>query len=86
MQLAKLMTNILPFYYSFIEKQAKKEKSSKRDIIEKAIVLYMKEEQKKAVWNQYEKMSADKDYQKEMGNMANMGMSYYLKDLEKYER
>ena len=82
MQLAKLMTNILPIYYQFIETQARKEKSSKRDVVERAIALYMAEEQKKSIWNQYEKMSEDKAYQKEMRHMAKMGMNYYLKDID----
>ena len=41
MAFMKLMTNILPAYYTFLEKEAKRHHKSKRQIIEEAIALYM---------------------------------------------
>lgn len=82
MQSAKLMTNILPQYYSFIENEAKRSKRSKREIIEEAISIYMKELKRRKVMSQYEAMTGDEEYQNELVETANLGIEYYLSELE----
>ena len=82
MQLAKLMTNITPQYYSFIEKEAERSNRSKREIIEEAIGFYIKELKKKRVMAQYKALSDDQEYQNELVENAELGMEYYLSELE----
>ena len=82
MTAAKLMTNLLPSYYDFIEKEARQKKKSKRQIIETAIALYMRESEKQRLLSAYKSMGEDKEYQKEMKEDAELGMGYYLNDLE----
>ena len=82
MQTAKLMTNILPQLYTFIEQEAKSSKRSKREIIEEAIFFYIKEKQKKDLFKAYEAMANDTEYKQEMQDLSEVGMDYYLNDLE----
>jgi len=82
MPLAKLMTNILPRYYQFIEMWAKETKRSKRAIVEEALQVYMREIKREKILKQYQAMQNDEAYQKEMVEMANLGMDYYLKDID----
>lgn len=78
---AKLMTNIAPNYYAFIEKEAKQQNRSKRDIIEEAIKLYMKKKWRDEVFESYKGMENDEEYKKEMVELAEEGMEYFLKDI-----
>jgi hypothetical protein len=82
MSTAKLMTNILPDYYNFIEKEAKRSQRSKREVVEEAVSLLMKQQAREGLMAQYAEMADDKEYQKEMSEMAEIGMETYLNDLE----
>lgn len=82
MQPAKLMTNILPQYYAFIENEAQESNRSKREIIEEAIQLYMRESKKRKIMAQYAGMAQDEEYKNELLEGANLGMEYFLSDLE----
>jgi CRISPR/Cas system-associated protein Csm6 len=79
---AKLMTNILPQYYVFLEEESERAKKTKREIIEEALALYKREEKKKEIINAYKKMADDKEYLEEMHEMAEMGMEYFLTDID----
>ena len=82
MTTAKLMTNILAPYYSFIEKEAKRSKRSKREVIEEAIALYIKEVKRQKIMEEYKSMEKDEDYLNEMVESAEIGMDYYLNDID----
>ena len=83
MKPAKLMTNILPSYYAFIEKEAKKHNKAKRDILEEAIRFYMKEKLKEELTASYQQMAKDQEYLDEMTKTAEIGMDYFLRDIDK---
>ncbi len=78
----KLMTNILPSYYSFIDKEAKRQHRTKRDIIEEAIGMYMRQRKKEEIVKSYEAMSKDSEYLDEMTRLAEEGMEYFLTDID----
>ena len=84
MRLAKLMTNILPFYSIFLEEEARETRRTKREIIEAAIAMYIKEKKKRAIINAYRKMSKDKGYLLESVSTAEIGMDYFLTDINNY--
>lgn len=86
MALAKLMTNLMPQYYDFLKKEAKRRGKTMREILEEAIRLYKREKKKEEIRKGYDGMENDKEYLEEMRAMAEMGMEYYLKDLEKAEK
>ena len=62
MSYTKLMTNIFTPYYSFINKEAKRQNKTKRDIIEDAIKSYMHERKKEQIKKSYKAMSEDTEY------------------------
>ena len=76
------MTNILPQYYDFLEQESSRSKKSKRDIIEEALSLYIRELKKQSVMNQYKKLAGDVDYQSELNESAELGIEYYLSETE----
>lgn len=78
----KLMTNILPAYYAFIEAEAKREKKTKRQVIEEAIQFYMREKKRQHLRKAYEAMANDEEYLKEQVEIAEWGMQYYLTDID----
>ena len=78
----KLMTNILPSYYSFIEKEAKRSHKSKREVVEKAIALYIKEMKKKQILSQYKAMGKDEEYRNELTEDAELGIEYFLTETD----
>ncbi len=82
MATAKLMTNLLPAYYSFLQKEQKDSGKTKREIIEEALALYMRAKKKREIENAYKAMAEDKEYLEEMREMAEMGMEYYLIDID----
>lgn len=85
MAVAKLMTNLLPQYFSFLHEEAKRQKKTMRQVLEEALALYRREKKKALIRAQYEKMGQDEEYQKEMSEMAEEGMSYYLQDIDQDE-
>lgn len=86
MQTAKLMTNIMPQLYSFIEKEAKRSKRSKREVVEEAVELLMKKILKDHIMEQYASIENDIEYQNEMREMAEMGMGTYLEELDNADK
>jgi hypothetical protein len=79
---AKLMTNILPRYYDFIDRVSRQQGKTKREIIEAALALYMRELRKQKISQAYDAMEKDKEYLNEMREMAELGMEYYLTDID----
>ena len=71
----KLLTNIDIFYYNFISDESKKNKTTKRSIIEKAISLYIQEQNKKKIKDSYKEMWKDEQYLNEMVENSNF-LSY----------
>jgi len=67
----KLLTNIDSIYYTFIEEEARENKTTKRSVIEKAINHYMTEQKKRKIKNEYAKMWKDKEYLDEMVDNSN---------------
>jgi hypothetical protein len=74
MQTAKLMTNILFSYYTFIDTTAKKEGKTKRQILEEAIKLYITEKKKKEIEEAYKRMAEDKEELQLQKELAAEGM------------
>jgi hypothetical protein len=81
MAFAKLMTNLLPQYYQFLQGEAKRQKRTMRQIVEEALALYRREKKKEFIREGYRRMGQDKEYLAENLAMAEEGMSYYLKDI-----
>ena len=79
---AKLMTNIRPSYYAFLEKEVKRSHKTKRQLIEEALDLYMRELKRQAIIEAYKGMEHDEEYKKESVEMAEWGMRYFLKDID----
>ncbi len=82
----KLMTNIKPDYYAFIEREAKKQSKTKRAILEEAIKIYMREIKKEKMIAAYKKMAEDKGYLEEQKEMAEWGMDYFLIDIDNADK
>lgn len=80
--MSTLMTNLLPIYSNFLKDQSKRTKKTKRQILEEAIALYMKEIKRRALMAQYQKMGQDEDYQNELVEGAEIGMDYFLMDID----
>lgn len=78
----KLMTNILPAYYSFIEQVAKSENKTKREVIEEAMEFYIREKKRQKIRQAYKAMENDEEYLKEQVETAEWGMAYYLQDID----
>ena len=83
---AKLMTNIRPAYYSFLEREAKRSRKTKRELIEEALDLYMRELKRQEIIRGYEGLEQDHEYLKEMKEMAELGMEYYLTDIDNADK
>lgn len=79
---AQLMTNILPSYYQFLEKESKRSHKTKREIIESALKLYIKEKKKESIEKAYQAMAEDEEYLSEMNETAELGISYFLIDID----
>ena len=65
---AKVMTNINPRYYEFLEFYSKKNKVTKKQIIEAALDKYIKFLKEEKIKKEYESMGRDKKYLDEMQN------------------
>jgi len=63
---AKIMTNINPKYYEFLESYSKKNKVTKKQIIEAALDKYIKFLKEEKIKKEYELMAEDKEYLDEM--------------------
>lgn len=83
MAAVKFMTNLLPQYYNFLKAEAKRRKKTMREILEEAISIYRREIKKEKIRQDCARMSKDKEYLDEMVQMAEEGMEYYLKDIDK---
>ncbi len=86
MPVAKLMTNLQPAYYSFLEKETKRSHKTKRQLIEEALDLYIRELKRQAIIKGYEGLEHDYEYHKEMKEMAELGMEYYLTDIDNADK
>jgi len=62
----KLMTNIDSYFYNFIDLESKKNKVSKREVLEKIISEYIENRKKQQLENAYKNMWDDIDYLEEM--------------------
>ncbi len=80
MAVAKLMTNILPEFYNFLEKEGSRLNKTKREIIEEALQLYIKNRKKKLIEKHYKAMFEDIVYLEELRTDAESGMEYFLED------
>jgi len=58
----KLLTNIDYKYNEFLVSQAKKTKTTKRNILEQALEIYIQYLQKQEIEKQYQKMADDQQY------------------------
>lgn len=76
------MTNLLPDLYAFIKHEAKVQKKTMREILEEAISVYKREKKKEWIIKGYEGMENDQEYHKEMKKTAEMGMEYFLQDID----
>ncbi len=64
----KLMTNIDSFFYNFIDSEAKKNKLSKRQLLENIIWEYIESRKKSQLEKAYSNMWQDEEYLAEMQN------------------
>lgn len=62
----KLMTNLDVFFYNFISNEAKNNKTTKREILEKIIWYYIENKKKKEIEELYKSMWKDEEYLAEM--------------------
>lgn len=67
----KLLTSIDNVYYSFIENEAKKNKTTKKSVVENIINYYIQEQKKKNIQKEYTKMWKDEEYLNEMVDNSN---------------
>lgn len=72
----KFMTTIDSRYTVFLKSYSKKYQITQRSIIEKALDVYIKQQQDKSLDEQYAKMWTDKDYLKELSENAESYLSY----------
>lgn len=79
--MAKLMTNIQPEYYEFIEKEANAKSISKRDVIEAAIQLYREKVEYAKMEHQY-KEGYDEEYQKELIEWSELGLGDFVNTID----
>ncbi|MFH0820287.1 MAG: hypothetical protein V1908_00785 [Candidatus Peregrinibacteria bacterium] len=82
MPTAKLMTNIRPSYYAFLEREVERSHKTKRQLIKEALDLYMRELKRQAIIEGYKGMEHDEEYKKEMRETAEWGMQYFLTDID----
>jgi len=82
MPAVKLMTNLLPDLYAYVKEEARAQKKSMRAIIEEAILVYRKEKKKARIIKDCERLAEDKEYLEEMVETAELGMEYYLQDID----
>lgn len=68
----------------WVEERAKKEKKTKRSVLEEAVDYYKHTVKKKEIEKGYERMAKDKEYMKEMVEMAEEDMTSYSQQLNKY--
>ena len=62
----KLMTNIDPIMYTFIDVEAKKNKLTKRALLERIISNYMENKKHRSLVSAYKEMWNDTEYLNEM--------------------
>lgn len=62
----KLMTNIDSYFYNFIDTEAKNNKVSKRELLERIISYYIETKKNKEIENSYSLMWNDEEYLTEM--------------------
>ncbi len=62
----KLMTNIDSYFYSFLNKESKENKISKREVLERIIADYIEKQKQEKIKQSYEVMWKDEDYLIEM--------------------
>lgn len=70
----KLMTNIDSYFYMFLDSESKKEKVTKRELIERIIAEYIQNQKEQQLKKSYEIMWKDIEYLEEMQeNTAYLG-------------
>ena len=70
----KLMTNIDSYFYMFLDRESKKEKVTKRELIERIIAEYIQNQKEKQLEKSYDIMWKDIEYLEEMQkNTAYLG-------------
>jgi len=69
---------------NWVDERAKKEQTTKRNVLEKAVNYYKHAIKKREIEKGYERMAEDKEYMKEMVEMAEEDMSSYCGQLNKY--
>ncbi len=70
----KLMTNIDSYFYMFLDSESKKEKVTKRELIERIIAEYIHNKKEKELEKSYQNMWKDIEYLEEMQeNTAYLG-------------
>jgi len=62
----KLMTNIDSYFYVFLDTQSKKEKVTKRELIERIIAEYIQNKKEEELEKSYNTMWKDIEYLEEM--------------------
>jgi hypothetical protein len=76
-----ITTTLDPLMNNWLKEEAKRQKTTKRVIMERALLLYKTEEIRKKYIETYEKMNNDP----ETLELAEWGMKEYLEDLTGYE-
>ena len=62
----KFMTNLDTYFYDFLQKEAKQNAVSKREVLEKILATYIEWKEQEQMKADYETMSQDEEYLSEM--------------------
>ncbi len=76
-----ITTTLDPLMNKWLKEEAKRQKTTKRVIMERALLLYQTEETRKKYIETYQRMNKDP----ETLELAEWGMQEYLEDLNGYE-